>query len=442
MANQGHLDMIKKGVAQWNAWRKANPSVVPNLSSADLTDIDLSRAQLHDADLSLAQLDGADLSWAHLHRADLNRAHLHGADLTEANLTAANLTEADLTWAHLRGVHLGGANLTRANLNRAHLSGAHLYKANLSEANLSDANLSQADLNWADLSRACLTEADLSEANLHGANLSRAYLYGVDFSDANLSNANLHRAILNLADLHGADLNWAHLQDTNFCEATIGLTTLGATELDSAQGLNTVRHIGPSIIGIDTLYKSDGKIHEAFLRGCGVPDSLIEYLPSLIGAMQPLQFYSCFISYSTKDEDFARRLHQRMRAEHLRVWFAPEDIQGGKKLHEQVERAIQLYDRLLLVLSEDSIHSEWVTSEIYNARQVEIREQRRKLYPIRLISMETLKAWKCFDLDAGKDLAREVREYFIPDFSNWKDHEAFEAAFAGLLRDLRATEAP
>ena len=49
-------------------------------------------------------------------------------------------------------------------------------------------------------------------------------------------------------------------------------------------------------------------------------------------------------------------------------------------------------------------------------------------------------AWKCFDADSGKDLAVEVREYFIPDFSDWKVHDAFEKAFDTLLRDLKAEE--
>jgi len=34
------------------------------------------------------------------------------------------------------------------------------------------------------------------------------------------------------------------------------------------------------------------------------------------------------------------------------------------------------------------------------------------------------------------DLAVKVREYFIPDFSNWKDHDAFESAFTRLKKDL------
>ncbi len=88
-----------------------------------------------------------------------------------------------------------------------------------------------------------------------------------------------------------------------------------------------------------------------YLRGCGVPEDFITYVPSLSGTMQPIQYQSCFISDSSQDEEFARRLHEKMRGEKLRVWFAPEDMQGGQKLIEQIDRAIQVNDRLLLVLS-------------------------------------------------------------------------------------------
>lgn len=122
----------------------------------------------------------------------------------------------------------------------------------------------------------------------------------------------------------------------------------------------------------------------------------------------------------------------------MRVWFDAEDMKGGKKLHEQIFEAIQIHDRLLIVLSEHSIQSEWVMTEIRKARETEKKEKRRKLFPIRLTDFETLHDWTCFDADTGKDLAVEVREYFIPDFSNWKDHDAFESAFARLKKDLEA----
>src|SRR5437879_2021227 len=46
----------------------------------------------------------------------------------------------------------------------------------------------------------------------------------------------------------------------------------------------------------------------AFLRGCGLPETFLEYIPSLLS--NPIQFYSCFISYSTTDQEFADRLRR------------------------------------------------------------------------------------------------------------------------------------
>ena len=37
----------------------------------------------------------------------------------------------------------------------------------------------------------------------------------------------------------------------------------------------------------------------------------------------------------------------------------------------------------------------------------------------------------------GSDSAREIREYFIPDFSTWKDHDAYTKAFESLLKALK-----
>jgi hypothetical protein len=74
------------------------------------------------------------------------------------------------------------------------------------------------------------------------------------------------------------------------------------------------------------------------------------------------------------------------------------------------------------------------------ARRAEVREKQRKLFPIRLVNFETIRDWERFDADSGKDLGVEIREYFIPDFSNWKEHDSFEAAFQRLLKDLKAEE--
>ena len=274
---------------------------------------------------------------------------------------------------------------------------------------------------------------DLGVIDLRGANFIDAELELADFSYADLTEADLTGAYLVGTNFRGACLNRANLK-----EADIGLTVFIDNDLSAVNGLDAVNHHAPSTIGIDTLFKSGGKIPEVFLRGAGVPEDFITFVPSLVG--RAIEFYSCFISFGHHDEAFSHRLHSRMRSENLRVWFAPEDMRAGRKVHEQIFRAIQIHDKLLLVLSESSMRSEWVMTEIRRAKKVERKENRRKLFPIRLVDFETIQKWECFDADSGKDLAAEVREYYIPDFSSWKDHDSFESEFAKLLRDLRATE--
>jgi hypothetical protein len=275
---------------------------------------------------------------------------------------------------------------------------------------------------YIDLSGEDLSDADFSDADLTGADLSSADLSSAKFNHAKLIGTNLTGTILTLAEFSN--------------------TTIEDVDLSAAIGLETVFNIGPSNIGIATLYRSQGKIPDKFLRDAGVPEEIITHILPLIRCGPAIQWHSCFISHSTKDKEFADRLHARMRAANMRVWYAPEDLKGGKKLHEQLFEAIQLHDKLLLVLSDSSILSEWVMTEIRKALAQEKKENRRKLFPIRLIDFETLQEWRRFNADAGKDLAVEVREYFIPDFSNWKNHDSFEAAFARLQADLRAADAP
>lgn len=151
-------------------------------------------------------------------------------------------------------------------------------------------------------------------------------------------------------------------------------------------------------------------------------------------------FYSCFISYSHKDEAFARRLNARLREEGIRVWFAPEDILPGRKIHDEVSQAISSFDRLLLILSETSMNSEWVKTEIRKARRREVEEGRRVLFPIALVPIARIKEWECFDSDIGKDLAVEVREYLIPDLSGWRDADLFDEQTTMIVEGLRASD--
>jgi len=202
---------------------------------------------------------------------------------------------------------------TRLKFDQAELANADLRGADLSFARLNGAKLTGANLGRVDLTEAILSEADLREADLSNADLSLALLYRTNLSGAKLLWANLNGAILDGTDLSGAE---------------IGYTVFGDVDLSRTAGLESVIHRFPSTIGIDTIYRSKGKIPRNFLHGAGVPEDFIQYMASLVG--KGIEFYSLFISYSTKDQEFAERLHADLQAKGVRCWFAPEDMPGGR----------------------------------------------------------------------------------------------------------------
>ena len=282
------------------------------------------------------------------------------------------------------------------------------------------------DLCGAELGGSHLGEANLIGANLVGANLEGANLEGADLGRAHLVAANLVGANLGAVHLRGADLGGA-----DFTKAEIWHATFGDNDLSDVKGLETVHHAGPSTIGIDTIYKSKGNMPEVFLRGCGVPEDFIVYMKSLVG--KPIEFHSCFISYSSQDDDFAQRLYADLQAKNVRCWFAPEDIKIGDKFRMRIDEAIRIHDKLLLVLSESSVRSAWVEKEVETAFEKERRQDNKPvLFPIRLdyAVMKTDQAW-------AADIRRTRH---VGDFRTWRDHDAYQKAFARLLRDLKAEE--
>src|SRR5262249_611450 len=150
-----------------------------------------------------------------------------------------------------------------------------------------------------------------------------------------------------------------------------GGTAFAGVDLSETKGLEYVHHYGPSTIGTDTLIHSKGKIAEVFLYGCGLPDTWISRLPSLIAELQPFQFYSCFISYSTQDPASGSGLDADLRREGVRCWFDQEDMKIGEVIRDNIYYNINKHDKLMLVLSSHSIGSVWVEAEVEAALERE-----------------------------------------------------------------------
>jgi hypothetical protein len=321
---------------------------------------------------------------------DLQEAVLNSFDLSRFVLTESNLTKAELREARLRGAALQGAVLFNADL----------LRANFNFAQLNEADLRSCALNFGDFAFANLKETDLS-----------------------------------WSDLTNVNFTWSTLQRTNFANAQFGGCTFGSNDLSSVTGLDTVRHFGTTAIGIDTIYKSGDKIPESFLRLCGVPENFITFARSLVN--KPIKFYSCFISYSNRNEDitFAERLYADLQSNGVDCWFAPQDLKIGDRFRVTIDESIRIHDKLLLILSKDSVESPWVEKEVETAMESE-REQGRGsvvLFPITLDDA-------IFNEKTG--WAGDIqRARHIGNFREWKNPDEYRKAFDRLLRDLRAESA-
>jgi len=256
---------------------------------------------------------------------------------------------ASRTWApDLCDLDLHGRDLRAFNLHGVRLSNCNLQRATLSNMNLNSARLSR---------------ANLTEAHLNGSTFFQSLLDGAILRDANFA---------------GADFVVTDFYRTDFRGCILGGTTFANVDLSTAVGLEEANHVAPSTLGIDTLYRSGSNIPEVFLRGVGVPENLITYVPSLVG--NPLDLYSCFISYSHTDKAFARRLHDTLQGRGVRCWLDEHEMLPGDDLYDAIREGIRLYDKFLLCASKASLTSWWVDNEITNvlAREQELWKARGK----------------------------------------------------------------
>jgi uncharacterized protein YjbI with pentapeptide repeats len=318
----------------------------------------------------------------------LRRANLRQLDLEGRNLRGASLTNASLTGANLRFAVLDGADLSGADLSGCELSDAHANSASFVGAKMTNASAVIAYFFW----------TDFREANLSGTDFTSSFFIGARFGET---------------QLEAADLTYAKF----------GRTVFSGVDLSGVIGLASSTHQGPSIVDHLTL-QTGGNVPIAFLRGCGLPERVIDRLDEIFGKTP---YDSCFISYSSKDLQFARKLEASLLDRGIRCWFAPRSMRPGERIEPTLRTHIRSSDRLVVIASRDSLRSEWVRLEVREALAREGTEAGSVVIPIKVDDSV---------MTSRTELARELRKRSIGDFTNWDRDRAFGRAIEALINSL------
>jgi hypothetical protein len=149
--NEEHVNrLLYEGVDAWNAWRRAQPHIRPDLRGATLnpmaTQSTLFRAgsvfeRFQRRDLQGADLHGADMRSCRIWICSLDDADLRGADLREAEIRRSSMHRVDFGQADLRGTQFLISELNGARMGGAIFGDTHFGATALADvAGLADAH--------------------------------------------------------------------------------------------------------------------------------------------------------------------------------------------------------------------------------------------------------------------------------------------------------------
>lgn len=314
-------------------------------------------------------------------------------------------------------------------------NGGNFRNTNLSRVNFNSTEFIDADFSNADLRESNFAGVSFDSATLTHAALGGARFFNCSFVNANLSFATLDNTVFTDVRLRGANFTGADLMNTIFLD----------TLLSEAKGLqktesNPIIHLGIDSLSelhklpkeiqqatfTDNLMIEVSKLYQKEISTTEVDDILYHIHDLLLG--KSLQINPLFISYSHKDMPFVDVLDKKLRDQGLRVWRDIHDASSGR-LEKVVSRAISRNPTVVLVLSKNSINSDWVQHEARLARELEIELKRDILCPIALD-----KSWENCSWPAR--LQEQIREYNILDFSNWKKGNDLDVKFRKLIEGL------
>jgi hypothetical protein len=79
-----------------------------------------------------------------------------------------------------------------------------------------------------------------------------------------------------------------------------------------------------------------------------------------------------FLSHSSKDKPFVRKLTEALKGHNLNVWLDEKELQVGDSIVGGVSQGLESADYLVVVLSKASVGSRWLQAELNAALMEEL----------------------------------------------------------------------
>jgi len=196
--NQEHIEILKKGAKRWNDWRKAHPSVKPQLSGINFAP-QVVGDRIHGMSLKGFNLAEAELKGVQLHYATLQGLRLDSANLRESLIMQANVKNCSFSGANLTQVCFLGTSIAGCKFDRSDMLHSHLMMVNIVDTTFVETSMEYVNLFAASVQRTKLASANLSETYCNGSTFT-----GCDLSGSNLQSASFVKSKLLSCNITGA----------------------------------------------------------------------------------------------------------------------------------------------------------------------------------------------------------------------------------------------
>ncbi len=392
MVDESHLKIFNKGKVALINWRKKHPKTIMDLTNYTFNKIDLPNSVF----------EYVDFSNSIFKKSDLNDVQFSCSKFE--NTVFDKTTEINNTTFY------------NCKLKNTVFNEEEIYHLDFHNSKLNSVSINSKKLYFFELSLSDLKDMIMQNIEI----LSSQFIY------SKLSNVKLNNIKLFVSEIRGMEFN-----KVSFNKSKFGGNSINFSDLNDCIGLESIKNLYPSSIGIDTIILTvnnhnnfDKSTQKKFLLNCGVPKEILILLQKEV---KNIKYNSCFISYGKPDEIFAKKLVTQLKKRGVSCWLYDYDYTGGEKTWREITQKRREHDKFIVVCSKKSLIREGVLKEI--EEQIDENEEK-------IISVSLDESWKKDDFKITRG-NRDLKHYFKNhNYIDFSDESTYKTSLDKLLKCL------